>query len=284
MHISSLSCWGLTQDEEWGSKMLKHKLRNLLLDFDVMAFRATPAKDVEDFVKKLKPVNVQRRLIRVGGDGDGGYLVPDDLDGLAGCFSPGVDVTASFETDLLQRGVPSYLADKSVDAPPPELDRFTFDKKFLGASDNEEFMTLESWFRKYVEPSNQSDFLLQMDIEGAEYGVLLNCPAWLLKRFRIVVMEFHNLFSLYEPVAFSLMRDAINKLLDDFYVVHIHPNNCSGTIESHGLSVPGVVEMTFLRKDRPISRDAGALSFPHPLDRRCIASRDEVVLPDCWYN
>lgn len=264
--------------------MFKQKLRELLLDSGFMTFRATPTEEILGLLEKLKPTNVQRSLIRIGGSGDGGYLVPDDLNGLAGCFSPGVDVTASFEIDLLGRGIPSYLADRSVDAPPPELERFMFDKKFLGPIDNEDFMTLESWFKKYIDVSDQSDFLLQMDVEGAEYGVLLSCPAWLLKRFRIVVIEFHNLYSLYEPVAFSLMRDAIGKLLRDFHVVHIHPNNCTGTIGRNGVSIPGVVEMTFLRKDRSVPRDHGPLSFPHPLDRRCVANRDEVILPDCWYR
>jgi hypothetical protein len=40
-------------------------------------------------------------LIRLGADGDGGYLVPDDLEDVAACFSPGVDDRASFESAMI---------------------------------------------------------------------------------------------------------------------------------------------------------------------------------------
>lgn len=41
------------------------------------------------FVMRPKPSPVP--LVRIGGDWDGAYLVPDDLAGVAACFSPGVN-------------------------------------------------------------------------------------------------------------------------------------------------------------------------------------------------
>lgn len=40
-------------------------------------------------------------LIRLGPNGDGGYLVPDDLTGIEACFSPGVCATSEFENTVL---------------------------------------------------------------------------------------------------------------------------------------------------------------------------------------
>ncbi len=57
-------------------------------------------------------------LIRVGGDADGGYLIPDDLAGIEACFSPGVDTVATFERDMVARGIPCHLIDASVDGRP----------------------------------------------------------------------------------------------------------------------------------------------------------------------
>jgi hypothetical protein len=83
---------------------------------------STSAKELQQFIYPLRPVTCCKDLIRVGYDNDGGYLVPDDLEGIAACFSPGVGDRAFFETDLLDRfNIPSYLADKSVDGPPNGL-------------------------------------------------------------------------------------------------------------------------------------------------------------------
>ena len=48
-------------------------------------------------LQTLYPVKTKYELIRVGGNNDGGYLIPNDLHSIATCFSPGVDVTANFE-------------------------------------------------------------------------------------------------------------------------------------------------------------------------------------------
>ena len=78
----------------------------------------TESADVLDLVKKLRPMDCGIELVRLGGAGDGGYLVPNDLDGIAYCFSPGVDKISNFENDLANRGINSFLADYSVDLPP----------------------------------------------------------------------------------------------------------------------------------------------------------------------
>lgn len=54
----------------------------------------------------------------MGGDSDGGYLLPEDISNIDFCFSPGVDQYAYFESDLISRGIKCYLSDNSVDNPP----------------------------------------------------------------------------------------------------------------------------------------------------------------------
>ena len=58
----------------------------------------------------LRPQPSPVPLIRVGGNWDGAYLLPDDLKNIAACFSPGVSNTKRFEDELLDRyGIPSCL-------------------------------------------------------------------------------------------------------------------------------------------------------------------------------
>jgi hypothetical protein len=125
---------------------------------------------LNDLLVSLYPVKTNFELVRIGGNNDGGYLIPNDLEGITTCFSPGVDVTASFEKDLLGRGIKSHLADASVNAPPDGLEVASFEKMFLGGVADKDHITLEQWTRRsggYV-----GDWILQMDIEGSEYDLL----------------------------------------------------------------------------------------------------------------
>lgn len=98
----------------------------------VRVLRSDPTA-LRGLISMFHPQDVGIGLIRLGGEGDGGYLVPDDLDGIAACFSPGVSDVADFETSLIRDyGIPCYLADASVDGPPPGTPGLDFEKKFLG--------------------------------------------------------------------------------------------------------------------------------------------------------
>lgn len=66
-------------------------------------------------------------------NGDGGYLVPNDLEGIEACFSPGVDKISEFELDCLNYGMKIYMPDKSVEKPNLNLSEgaYSFIDNFL---------------------------------------------------------------------------------------------------------------------------------------------------------
>lgn len=252
-----------------------------MLDKDILLTRTMSRQTIIDFLARVRPVQTEHALIRIGGEVDGGYLLPDDLSGIRHCFSPGVSEVADFELDLAKRGVQCFLADYSVDAPPRQHPNFVFDKKFLGLDDDEVFLRLESWVRRA--PADDDDMVLQMDIEGAEYATLLDTSEDTLKRFRIIVIEFHELQGLTDRIGHELIKLTFHKLLRHFDIVHMHPNNCRDAVHFEGLVIPPVMEMTFLRRDRSQQRRPST-TFPHPLDRSNLASRPELVLPACWHR
>src|SRR5450432_846532 len=112
--------------------MLGHLIRNVFLRGGYFLSNTSDDNEVRDMLQKLAPYETDRKLIRVGGETDGGYLIPDDLEGIEYCFSPGVARTARFESELATRGIRSFLADYSVDRPPVESEMFHFEKKYLG--------------------------------------------------------------------------------------------------------------------------------------------------------
>ena len=240
-------------------------------------------EQLEKLIKALRPVKTKFDLIRVGGNNDGGYLIPNDLVGISTCFSPGVDVTASFEKDLLSRGIKSHLADASVDGAPDGLEVASFTKKYLGGCNNDTHMTLNYWVSsKAPGPWPTGDLILQMDIEGGEYTTLLCAPSNTLNRFRIIAVEIHNVQTWFTPLAWPVVATFFEKLLADFHVVHNHPNNNCPFIEADGILLPTVFELTLLRKDR--SEALGFVdAFPHPLDQPNVLDKPDRPLPKGMY-
>jgi hypothetical protein len=237
--------------------------------------------DLGDFLEMCFPKTPNIPLIRIGGDCDGGYLLPDDLIGIDACFSPGVEQTATFELEMAKRGIKSFMADYSVDGPPFQNEYFTFEKKFIGYQENDVFTTMDNWVQKHSKPE-ESNFLLQMDIEGWEYDSLLHTSDETISRFRIMVIEFHGLDMIFDPLGLKLLRATFNKLLLNHSIVHIHPNNISKVVEFDNIKVPPIMEFTFIRNDR-IKKIEFTKFFPHELDSRCIPTLNDVLLPRCWY-
>ena len=255
----------------------KKKLRLNLLN----RIYSKPAKeDLLYLISRLQPVETDRELIRIGGESDGGYLVPNDLGGIEACFSPGVGGKSKFELDCADVGMKIFMADASVEAPAILDPRFNFEKKFIGRYSKKNFITLENWVNS-AEIGEKADLLLQMDIEGFEYEVLNATSLQILKRFRIIIVEFHLLDNLGMPWYYHRTKKAFEKLLVNHTCVHIHPNNSCGISKILGVEVPGIAEFTFLRNDR-IQEKRQVKSFPHPLDRDSV-NAESVNLPEIWY-
>lgn len=259
-------------------------LKNPLARRSVYVDRMLEPSMLFDLARKIRPVKTKFELVRIGGIDDGGYLLPNDLEDIAACFSPGVAETASFEMDLQQKkGIGSHLADYSVDHPPMNFKPNSFTKKYIGTVNNDVYMTLDKWVREQNEFATGKDLILQMDIEGWEYPTLLSVSDEILKRFRVIVLEIHDIESWGHPPFFRMVDAFFSKLLQHFHVMHNHPNNFCGVINMGGFEAPRVIEITLLRKDR--SEALGYCDkFPHPADAPNVTSYKDLPLPACWYE
>jgi hypothetical protein len=247
---------------------------------DTSLTRLTSRHDLEALLLSLRPRLVDQAMTRMGPKGDGGYLVPDDLVGIEACFSPGVAMSSGFERDCADLGMRVFMADGSVDGPAESHESFRFTKRNLGATSTDDVMTLDQWVEDSL-PNPGSDLILQIDIEGAEYETLLSASDSLMRRFRIIVAEFHELDKLLSRPFFGFAKATFAKICQTHVCVHIHPNNCCGSVKAVGLEIPRVTEFTFLRKDR-IHNEVFARTFPHPLDHDNTAN-PSIPLPECWY-
>ena len=263
---------------------LRKSLKNISLrigaKLGVFGTGLTAVEDVRGQISRLRPIATD--LIRFGPVGDGGYLIPDDLDGIRHCFSPGVCDESGFELDCANAGMKVYMADASVTGPIQKHEHFHFIPKYIGTTTEGNFVTLDRWIEDCIGSQCQEEGMLQMDIEGFEYETLLTLSSEKLKKFRIIVIEFHHLHLMWSRPYFQLMKATFDKLLCDHACVHIHPNNYVGESAINGIRIPQVMEFTFWRKDR-ISHTIYRTKFPHPLDTNNYSLRN-ISLPPCWYE
>ncbi len=232
-----------------------------------------------DFFAGIDIIDPGVPLVRVGPSGDGGYLLPDDLEGVVECFSPGVADEIGFDLALAELGMQVHLIDASVDGLPQQHPGIDFEPLFLGTRTSAGWTTLEDWVDRRGDADG--DALLEMDIEGAEWGVLLATPDDVLARFRMLVIEMHDLHTLARPSGFHVIAEVFDKLAAHFDLVHVHPNNHEYPVPYAGFDLHPVIEATFLRKDRAKSHTART-SLVHALDQANTDLLIDFPLDPAW--
>jgi hypothetical protein len=268
-------------------------LRQRLQNQEVTPEELAKPWEIHQAIRMMRPHDAGIPLIRMGPDSDGGYLVPDDLDGIKACFSPGVGRQYGFELDCLRKGMEVYMADGSVPQPDDLPDGMHFLPRYLMTkvefSDvhltdyRKGSITLKSWVSESG-LEEQDELMLQMDVEGFEYDILLAQSDTFRKRFRVMVVEFHGLDLLCISSFCAEFRQLFGKLLGTHEIVHVHPNNNPERLfPVAGIAIPRLLEITFLRKDR-FRKKRRATVFPHPLDRPNIPHKMPVDLPGIFYR
>jgi hypothetical protein len=255
------------------------------------------SESVKSFFKLIHPVNAGHELIRIGPNHDGGYLLPNDLIGINYCFSPGVGGSILFEENLLDFGIESFLLDPSVVAPSTNLKGIHFEQKpltpatgdlfsfkmFDDLSDdirNEKGISLHDWVNSKA-TSTDADLILQLDIENSEYQVLLATPIDLLKKFRIMAIEFHSFHNLrYQYNLDNIFFPLFTKILSEFDIVHIHPNNVAQNIPFSKFNLPHALEITFHRRDRRISSPTKLVKITNDLDFETVKGVKKVFIDE----
>ena len=261
---------------------MKNAFRNFTRQVGLAICKTAAKSDIEEFAKLLRPVPVQHNLVRIGGDGDGGYLVPEDLNGITACFSPGIGDCTEFEQQLHKDyGITSFLIDPIYqEEHGPGLNYTT---GLIEPAEKPGSSTLSGWISETLE-EQPGDLMLQMDIEGAEMGVLTETTDSILRRFRIMVIEFHDMERVFSRESLPFLTGLFAKIRRNFIPVHIHPNNAGGVARYGPLKIPRLLEITFLRRDR-LGKNSplGQVTLPHKLDRPNIPDKPDIKLPEYWW-
>lgn len=207
-------------------------------------------KDLEKLFSQLKPVSTKSSLIKLG-EGDGSYIVPNDLADIGHCISPGFGGMMTFENDLFKKfGIKSTIIDREIASEVPLginflpyfIDTYSdYDRRIISIDD----VILR------LHDSSTKDLILQMDIEGNEWMILRSLSINTLKRFRVIILELHSLPIMRDRFLFDkIVAPSIEKILEFFDVVFTREHVPSGFFSFDNKTwYPDTLEVTFQRKD-----------------------------------
>lgn len=264
---------------------LRTKLKKFFLEKRIFIYSASISESLSEFIKSFNQNYVSVDLVRIGPEFDGGYLMPNILEKIDYCFSPGVGHTSEFERALYQDyKIKSFLLDYSVEKPAIQGDYFTFQKKFLGLKNNDKTIKLSTWINNNVSSGNDN-LLLQMDIEGCEYEVLSFEELEVLKRFKCMIIEFHDFHKIFDTNFCYFIHGIFAKIFQKFKIVHAHVNSYREPITIGKYSVPPTLEVTFLREDILMSVQSNDnVQLPNHLDKPNSIKHKSLSLSEEWWK
>jgi hypothetical protein len=235
-----------------------------------------------DLLSYLTPRRSRRfGKIRLGRDGDGGYVLLDDFTGVSAALSFGIATECSWDTAIAERDIDVYQYDHTVNGPPTANARFRFFKKEIAAVSSDQAESLGSALAKL--PSTAERAILKIDIEGAEWDVLGAATSAELTRFSQIVSEFHGFENAADPDWREKARRVLAKLRSIFDIVHVHANNYGSLNIIANVAIPSTFELTLA--NRAIYEcDETDEVFPTALDQPNWAGRPDIFLGSMRYG
>ena len=265
---------------------LKNKLEFLnffLSKFKGKSYREIDKKYIKKIISLFKPYEVNIPLIRIGSENDGGYLLPNILDKLNYCFSPGVGNKSDFEKDLEKFGIKSFLADKSVDKPATKLKNFQFDKINIHSFNSLNKKNINDWIFSKINKNQIDQSILQIDTDGFEYEMIFSLNEEILSKIKILIIEFHGLEFIGNEYFANIVSSTVEKIKEYHTVAHIHPNNCCGIHEVGGYKIPSVLEVTFINNNI-FNTKYEVSSLPNVLDNKNVKKNNDIKLREYWFK
>lgn len=237
----------------------------------------TGQKDILDALALLEIQSVTCGKIRIGGDNDGGYVMANDFERNRLAYSIGVGPQVIWDVDMANRGMTIYQYDHTVPGLPEEHPGFRYQPLGVGPDMSDpQLIPLEEMIRRN-EHVDEGNMLLKIDVEGAEWDVLDKMDHDILAKFDQIVIEFHGLEYLSAKSFLDRCARVFRKLNFHHVPIHIHANNYGTTQVIEGVFVPGVIELSYARRDRFTFSESEEI-FPTDLDQPCRPDQPDIFL------
>lgn len=245
--------------------------------------------DTTALLRSFRPCAECKQHRRYGEGNDGGYVMCDDdmvLGQIKGAYSYGINGFDGWGNAVSEKfKIPVFEYDCTNPKVPqkcPSCDlRFNLECiNSHSASPKAKFGTLSQHFqRNGHNGTSPASLLMKIDVEGAEWPVFAEEPAENLKKFREIIVEFHDLHQVNRHADF--LKAVKNILNAGFVVEHIHGNNNGGLTTLGTEMIPKVLEVTYIQRPNagPKCRDHSTLLPEDARNNVGIPELPKTVLP-----
>lgn len=235
--------------------------------------------DLLFLLRRLEPMAVEGcSKLRVGRAHDGGYVMLDDFVGVQAAYSFGVNRDTAWDRQIADCGIDVFQYDHTIEALPEQHPRFHWFRCGIGPLPDAN-LPLTTLADALVSNGHAQaiELILKCDIEDAEWDVFGMADPACLAQFRQIVVEFHWLERMVQPQRYHQMLRAISALTVHHQPIHVHANNFAPMAVISGVSVPSVLEVTFVRKAGKTFRKTDE-TFPTALDSPNAAGLSDYYL------
>ncbi|MCC8423974.1 FkbM family methyltransferase [Mucilaginibacter sp. UR6-11] len=231
-------------------EVIRRNLQSVLYFFHRTFFPTHYRKITELFVPNLFKIE----KIKLGREGDGTYILPKNIINQDNVLMGlGVADDISFEEDFIKLYPKTtvYAFDPSIAELPGHNDKIIFQSKGVAGKDSKK-KNMVSFDTIIKENSIEKQIIVKMDIEGWEWGIF-NKLNLIKYDIPVIVIEFHmmELTSIYHwlffPYHFWKRLNILRKILNQYYIFHLHANNY-GYTQFKDFSFPWLCEMTLVNK------------------------------------
>ena len=195
----------------------------------------------------LQPRKTSKPLIRLGSEGDGGYVLLSPKSGKI-TLSIGVGEEISADLDLIENfNHAVYAFDPFVSRPTGAPESFVFHKIGMAAkskSGSNKFEDIRAIMKRLPEIPE----IALIDIEGGELDLIGSLHV--ISSVKQIVIEIHGLDKIVDDTQFGKFKKLLTQMSKTHYPIHVHGNNDGSTVRLPGAVWPSIIEVTFLRKDQ----------------------------------
>ena len=247
------------------------RMEGAMIDFSRPG--TTPADTrCREAARLIRPYATSATLLRVGDEGDGGYVMADHFTTTT-AISIGIGGNVSWDLAMSSRGYSIAMFDPTIAAAPAAVPNATFHRIGRGttaqsAASGLELESLEQLRTRAGTPEDEAA-TLKIDVEGAEWDALVGVASF--DRYEQIVIEMHDLARLGDEESAHDVLAVLANLHSSHLPIHVHANNEAPVIPFGTYWLPDVLEVTYLRRaDASAATTASELSiqFDRPSNAR----------------
>lgn len=264
----------------------KHMLHERQAYIQAMQDKGIPIPVIEDAnialsVKKIlaavRPHTIAGLCkVRVGGEFDGGYVMADPgRGGIA--YSFGVSDSSPWDLAMADREFQVFQYDGTIEQEPDKHPNIFFNKFNVSAAPSGDVpsRTLQEILREHGH-QDEKDIILQMDIEGSEWGFFETATREDMLRFKQILVEFH------ETGIWLHRYTVLQKILETHIPVHVHYNNAANAVsfaEDSMVYCDKLIEVSYIRADGLAAKSCPCPEYyPTKLDSPNLPRRPEIPI------